>query len=405
MIHVLPYIVEFSFCLLVLMGFYRLFLARLTFFGSTRIYLLSALGFSLILPLFDFQFGVSGNLPINTISSIGIAGSQIIKDESESIPFLSIQVLLPALYFGGLIWMLVRLMIGLFRTMRLIQNSEKKHYQGVQIALNPVFRPASFFSTILLPTLDLEDRQFQQIIIHESVHIREGHSFDILLVQLVKSIMWFNPLIYVFENLLKEVHEFQADQQVTLSHSSIDYSRTLVQILNSNRGLQLLNNFNQFQTKKRIIMMHKEKSKESKKGVFLFGIPVLAMLFFLISCSSGVDRPQLVGTWTGSDFEFEQTEGADMSAMIEGGKMLHVDGKLILEENGNYQILAGQGDMNGSGTWELGSDDILTTFDGQESTAYSIVSLTDQELITKHEVAFESPMGKLAGIITLTYKR
>jgi hypothetical protein len=152
-------------------------------------------------------------------------------------------------------------------------------------------------------------------------------------------------------------------------------------------------------------MMHKEKSKESKKGVFLFGIPVLAMLFFLISCSSGVDRSQLVGTWTGSDFEFKQTEGADMSAMIEGGKMLHVDGKLILEENGNYQIVAGQGDMNGSGTWELGSDDILTTFDGQESTAYSIVSLTDQELITKHEVAFESPMGKLAGIITLTYKR
>ncbi|TFV94222.1 hypothetical protein E4S40_09290 [Algoriphagus kandeliae] len=152
-------------------------------------------------------------------------------------------------------------------------------------------------------------------------------------------------------------------------------------------------------------MIRKEQTSISSKSRFLTVIPFFLGLMILVSCSNGIQKEDLVGTWTGTDFNFEQSEGGEMAAMIEGGRMLHEDGKLELNENGTFKIFAGKGDLNGLGTWEIDGGDLLMNYDVGEVTRYEILSLSDKELVTKHEVEFESPLGKIAGTITLTYRR
>jgi len=114
----------------------------------------------------------------------------------------------------------------------------------------------------------------------------------------------------------------------------------------------------------------------------------------------------LIGTWSGTDFKFDQTEGSDLAVIAEGGKGLHIDGKLILEETGTYIITSPEDMMNGKVTWKVKKDQlIMKTDNAKEEVVYDIVAISDSQLITSNEVAMESPLGNIAGKITLTYKK
>ena len=91
--------------------------------------------------------------------------------------------------------------------------------------------------------------------------------------------------------------------------------------------------------------------------------------------------------------------------MIEGGKQLHLEGRLIVRENGTYQIVVDQDDMNGSGVWKVEGDSFITTDTRENVVVYKIKELSDNTLVTAQEVKMDTPQGTVAGKITLTYKR
>jgi len=125
----------------------------------------------------------------------------------------------------------------------------------------------------------------------------------------------------------------------------------------------------------------------------------------LISCGKGTEE-KLIGTWSGTDFKFEQSEGPDLAAMVEGGKGLHIDGKLILEGTGTFIITSPEDMMNGKGTWKVKNDQLIMKRENdKEEVVYDILSISDEQLITSNNVAMESPLGNIAGKITLTYKK
>jgi hypothetical protein len=125
----------------------------------------------------------------------------------------------------------------------------------------------------------------------------------------------------------------------------------------------------------------------------------------LISCGKGTEE-KLIGTWSGTDFKFEQSEGPDLAAMVEGGKGLHIDGKLILEGTGTFIITSPEDMMNGKGTWKVKNDQLIMKRENdKEEVVYEILSISDEQLITSNNVAMESPLGNIAGKITLTYKK
>lgn len=137
------------------------------------------------------------------------------------------------------------------------------------------------------------------------------------------------------------------------------------------------------------------------KNLFLFAL--IATLLF--SCGKSTEE-LLIGTWSGTDFKFDQSEGPDLAAMIEGGKGLHIDGKLILEETGTYIITSPEDMINGKGTWKVKKDQLIMKSEkDQKEVVYDIISVSETQLITGNEVAMESPLGNIAGKITLTYKK
>ncbi|MHA7128333.1 lipocalin-like domain-containing protein [Algoriphagus namhaensis] len=138
-------------------------------------------------------------------------------------------------------------------------------------------------------------------------------------------------------------------------------------------------------------------------GLYSFGL-LLVLAFTLTSCGKS-PQELIVGTWSGTDFEFEQTQGPDMSAVVEGGRDLHLDGKMILEETGTYIISDPDNVMNGKGTWKINSDELVLTDDQKNEVVYELISISESKLVIMNEVAMETPMGNLAGKITLTYQK
>ena len=277
---VLIYLMEASICVGISVAFYKLVLSDLTFFGLNRLLLLSILLMSLLFPAMSVNLGVS-NLRMQefTLPEF-LVGKDVAAVESgftwQSIVFM--------IYVGGVVVMTVHLILGFFTSQRLLGKSKLMLFQGHWIAVHPKFIPASFFRYILLPDFNPERDEQRQIVLHESMHVQLRHSWDLLLVQFAKVVFWFNPMIYQFEKSIREVHEFQADQGVTSTYSKKAYSGLLLQMITQGQGWHFMNNFNQFQTKKRIIMMSKPKSKTAEKRRFLLVIPVIAALFFVFSC-------------------------------------------------------------------------------------------------------------------------
>jgi hypothetical protein len=136
------------------------------------------------------------------------------------------------------------------------------------------------------------------------------------------------------------------------------------------------------------------------KKLFIFAL----ILTVFSSCGKSTEE-MLVGTWSGTDFKFDQTEGPDLAAMVEGGKGLHIDGKLILEATGTYIITSPEDMMNSKGTWKVKGNDLMMTDEAKNEVVYTIVALDEVQLITSNEVKMESPLGNIAGTITLTYKK
>ncbi|MCE7057284.1 M56 family metallopeptidase [Algoriphagus sp. AGSA1] len=387
--------------------FYISLFERLTFFQGNRALLIGIVLISLVLPLISLDFNFLGTTSVATLgSSVQWVEAKVSTTnlEPEGFPF-PWQLIVAGIYLSGVAVASIRLLMGVAKTILMVRRSLKVRHRGKTIVVNPRFVPSSFFQYIFLPVLDLENEEHQQIILHESVHAGQYHSIDIMLMQFAKVLFWFNPPIYLLEKYLRETHEFQADQIVTQTYSPISYSRLLLKQLTADCGLQFTNNFNQFQTKKRIIMMNKTKSNRMLKSRFLLTVPLAALMIGLFSCDMAGGTKKIVGTWVGSDFSFEQTEGPDMTEMMEGGKQLHMDGKLIIRENGTYQIVTGQDDMNGNGIWKMEGDNFITTDARENVTVYEIKKLDPDQLKTVHAVSMDTPMGTVAGNITLTYSR
>jgi len=205
---------------------------------------------------------------------------------SEENPSATVPLLLHVLfwvYMTGLAVSLLRLFTGLYQIFRQIRSSERHIFQGTPLLIHPDFTPSSFLKYIFLPEYLPGNKDQLMIIAHEQIHSKFYHSFDCLTFQLFRCIFWFHPIIKLMENSLYEVHEYQVDREITKFHSKAEYSRLLVHLVWTGGG-KLVNSFNQFQIRNRIMMMAKENSKLREKFKFLLILPLMGLLIALFSC-------------------------------------------------------------------------------------------------------------------------
>jgi beta-lactamase regulating signal transducer with metallopeptidase domain len=195
-------------------------------------------------------------------------------------PFvISTKTILLIVYLSGVFISLLVLVIRISSVLLLFRKSRKTLLNGIRLRIVNDDIPAfSFKHHILISKQDYETNS-DAILTHELSHINQGHFYDLMLLELVKIIYWFNPIIYHIDSDMKEIHEFQADERTL--NSGIDatkYQLLIIQKCVGHRQFALANSFNHCQIKNRITMINKSKTNKAwcwKVATFL---PLLALL-------------------------------------------------------------------------------------------------------------------------------
>ena len=235
----LLYLLKASISLSIFYGVYMLSNKREVFFNFNRVFLLSALFFASLLPLFSFDFfhffGVrpqsSGDiLYYAQLPSIQI-NEVVIKAESTSARGFSMISLLTAIYLIVVAFKSLQLIFKFYQISILSKKYKSILIDGIryiQTADNlPVF---SFFNRIFINEQSVKSEDTEKIIEHEKVHINQLHSVDLLVAEIVCIFQWFNPFAYFLKREIRENHEFIADRQMVVNQSNeADYRLLLLE--------------------------------------------------------------------------------------------------------------------------------------------------------------------------------
>lgn len=267
----LYYLLEANLYLILFYGFYRLFLHRETFYGLNRYYLIFSSLLAFTLPFFQLGF-----LKEETIANYS---GYIQIEEPVSIFNLSNALLL--LYLVISIVFALKVLWGLRHITKLMRNARKNKENGITfIEIKDSKMAFSFFNLLFI---DPEMNQKATVLKHEMVHIRQKHSFDVLLFELVQISSWFNPIIYLMKNDIRLVHEYLADEATTRKDiAKYDYAMFLIQNSYGNQSVTLSNHFfNSSLLKNRISMLNQKKSAKWARLKLLFIIPLTGSMLCL----------------------------------------------------------------------------------------------------------------------------
>jgi hypothetical protein len=288
----LNYLIEMFIFQALFLGFYQLIKSE-PFFRANRVYLLATLVISLLLPIVEFSQSLPVQLPqayIEWLSPIQIGeqtSNTLTVDEIENLdrPDFFNWNIYHIVYLSGLGFYLVWFILRNRSIFHYLSLNSFEDYKFVPVVLIPQTSMAfSFLDRIYLGS-DIPESQQNVILEHEYQHLRQKHSWDMLFAEMLQILFWFNPLIYIYKNQIRQIHEFEADRSVTASHSKVNYINTLLNQSFGSQNVSFVNSFfNSTHLKNRIKMLQHTRSSTLKKLKYLLVIPVLFMAF-LISCS------------------------------------------------------------------------------------------------------------------------
>ncbi len=271
---------------------YVLVLSNDRFFKRNRLWLIGSLLLPWIVPYLAMPVWMKKMLFANESEIVPIrtfALSNQINQESVlvtdhfsfSIEFLAI------LLFGIIsLVLLIRLFYGYASIMSLKRKAECKSYKGFALAVLPDSNvgPFSFFRTIFIPE-EMESRKDSKLILeHEKAHCAGWHSIDLMLIECMLIFQWWNPFAWWLRSLIANNHEFCVDNIMLKNLSEPkDYQYSLLNLVQKQGQNQLVNNYNQSLTKKRIIMMNKSDNNkiiDRLKGLLILPILAISLLAF-----------------------------------------------------------------------------------------------------------------------------
>ncbi len=300
------YLLESSIILGVLTIFYRLVLHNERIFRFNRFYLLLSLFLASVVPFIHLSNPVGIEQHSEGFSyllgSIDVYSTQIQKTVVPKI--VKIQ-LFNWLYIFGVTLLIVRLFYGFVQLGGLSKKANWSKVNGYRVANLPGrFNPFSFFNIIFVNQSLYSDDDLDKIMDHEMAHIQFKHSLDVLIVECLLIVQWFNPFAWIIQRLLKELHEFQADKEVLKNGTSVCQYKMLLLFQASGARLLPVNNFNQSITKKRFNMMTNNSLK--KYGVLkaVMALMVVSTVTFFFACDNeyseeeGVNDVELKGAET-----------------------------------------------------------------------------------------------------------
>ncbi|MFD2588532.1 TonB family protein [Croceitalea marina] len=333
----IQYILEIIAFQLLFLVVYDLFLKRETFFQWNRFYLMGTFLVAIVLPWIKieaFKTTVSQEFvgyPMLFWQLDGIAVTPAEEETSwlASLPteyiVFGIGALLSALWFG----------YKLFQIYRLKENGTIRYYKDfTKVVVKKSELAFSFFKNIFLGE-QIKKENEANIVAHELVHIKQWHSLDLLFFEIMRIAFWFNPLVYVYQNRVSELHEFIADSIVAKTNKKEQYQLLLAEAFQT-QNISFVNQFfKRSLIKKRIIMLSKTKSKKVYQFKYLLLVPLVLGMLLYTSCEEELpldNREVLIAS---------SNDDAGLIASIED----ELEGKSIEEIIRSAYILGNEGEI------------------------------------------------------------
>lgn len=289
---ILPYFLKVNLALAILYICYRLLFRNDTFFRLRRGVLLSAYLIAFLYPLLDISIWLSSResvteivnyystiLPLKTIAA---TDNTPLSTETDWLTIA--ENYLSLVYLTGVILLFLRSIIELFTVTRLRFICPKQQINRTTIHVLPSREePYSFFGWIFASPESHTPQALEEILVHEKTHVRQLHSADVVLGELVCILCWINPFAWLLKKEISSNHEYLADEQVMLAgYNKKEYQYHLIGLEHPDMAIaKLYNNFSVLPLKKRITMLNKKRTGRVGKVKYLTLLPLAAGLLLL----------------------------------------------------------------------------------------------------------------------------
>ncbi|GAB2648076.1 hypothetical protein GCM10027035_47170 [Emticicia sediminis] len=391
----LHYLIQVNLYLVLFYGFYRFLLANETFYNLNRIYLVGSAVLSFGIPFWysdyiqSFFITQQVNEVFYTVLSPAVFGA---KASAEN-PFTWYD-LLKVFYIVCTFFLSIKLIFNFLQLKKILENTEDYSKLGAGF---------SFFNYVFV---DKDLQKHEVVMEHEYVHIKQLHSADVILFEVIAVLCWFNPVVYFYKKSVKHIHEFIADDIASkLEASKADYAMLLFSQQFGLNPHQLTNQFIDKSTlKRRIEMLHKPRSRKIALLKYGFTAPLFALMLVIASASiaknNGIKKVEKIVEKTA---EMPITELsilplkailAERETPVKGKVTAAEDGKplagvaiVIKSKNmGTTTDIDGNYMINASPT-----DDLTFSFAGFETTALPV---TDKKIINVSLRKSGQPVGR-----------
>ncbi len=269
------FLFESSVCLALFVILYEVLLRNEPAYLKNRWYLLSTMFISVVIPFISIPVYAAEILtPANG------SGTQT----TGAVATWSNAVVILWIYLAGVVLMCLRSLIKLANVFKLIATLNKRTPIKLKSA-----QPFSFFNRAYISD-DITGEARNIILTHEKVHMHYGHSYDLLIVEIVSIIFWFHPAVYLLKKYLREVHEYAADS-ITCERLQLSMSTylDLVHHIAIRPGMESphVNTFSSF-IKKRILML--TTTTKDNTWRYLLALPLILLMLVMFSFCSAQDK-------------------------------------------------------------------------------------------------------------------
>lgn len=274
----LLYILKFSLCLGILLAFYHLILEREKMHEFNRFYLLGSILLSFFAPMFIIY--------VEAVESIEPVVPFVHTSEKSEISFFD-QYLTPtnilfAVYAIVVLILFIRFLKNLFDISKKIRKNTIVLAEHAKFVLvEDRILPHTFWNFIFINKDEYETKKIEdELFTHEIAHVTQRHTIDVLIIEVLRIVFWFNPLLFLLKKAIQLNHEFLADDSVISSHNNISrYQNLLLNKAAWKNEYYLASNLNYSLTKKRLLMM---KTSNSRKIVLLKKLAVLPLAMAMV---------------------------------------------------------------------------------------------------------------------------
>jgi len=296
----LMYFLEVNIAIALFYLFYRLFFAGDTFWKTRRYYMLFSILLSFVYPFLSVESWLQKQEPVQKLIVNYATLPEFTVTAVRETSIFSLGNISMAIYGLVVLILLVRFILQLASILRIRLHGTVKMVQNTRIiAIEKEVTPFSFFGSVFMNPELHNEHETKEILAHELTHVRQGHSFDVLVSEVLTIILWLNPATWLLKREIRQNLEFLADNKVIESgFDSQTYQYHLLQLSYQTPEHKLGNKFNVSPLKKRIIMMNQKKSAKASLLKYSLIVPLALALVVSSNAQTVINKAKKALTTT-----------------------------------------------------------------------------------------------------------